>query len=224
MNSIAGVKAISAAAVFGAAAVIFTCVPFLIVIIHGIMRARDRSTGGANFLTITLIAFLVHVVSTVSFMGTIFILDIFHTSEPNYFSGKLFEIFWAETSDDVFSAAENIGSSSIDIDRDSNEAQGAYTTLLAVQTISRLLYISLPIVVIMGAAAYGVGLASKDTYRQDYLTVIIYAGVSMVCAATLYVAWALIATEGLFMDSADSLYYTNLLEFINNEWRDILGI
>lgn len=212
MESITGIKLISAATVFGTAAIVFTSVPFLLVILSGMLKSKDRSTGGANFLGITLLAYFVHAISTICFVATMHVLDIFSRSkDANYFTNLLFEIFWAKDQSAVFSAAKVTETSS-------NEALGAYTTLITVRAAADLLYMALPVVVIMGAIAYGVGLSTKDTYRQDYLTVIIYAGVSMISAMLLYTLWIQIANVGLFLPDGD------LFTKIANSWKAKLFI
>jgi len=220
METISGVKLLSAAMVFGLAAVIFTAVPFLLVIIRGIVHSRNNSTGGGNFLGVVLLSFVIHAISTISFMATILILDIFsRTREPNFFSTKVIGIFWARDQAAAFSLADissSGGSSSTP-----PEVLGAWTALLTVKTIMDLVYLSLPIVVILGAMAYGVNLSTKDTYRQDYLTVIIYSGISMICAMMLYIAWATIASQGLFLPSE---YGGGLLKYIEESWRILLDL
>jgi hypothetical protein len=220
MESISGVKLLSAAMVFGLAAVIFTSVPFLLVILRGIAHSRNNSTGGGNFLSVVLLSFVIHAISTISFMATILVLDIFsRTSDNHFFSNTVIRIFWARDQASAFSLAGISASSSAS--GASTEALGAWTTLLTVKTVMDLAYISLPIVVILGAMAYGVNLSTKDTYRQDYLTVIIYSGVSMICAMMLYIAWAMIATQGLFLPSE---YGGGLLDYIDKSWRIMLGV
>jgi len=221
MESISGIKLLSAAMVFGLAAVIFTSVPFLLVIIRGIAHSRNNSTGGGNFLGVVLLSFAVHAISTISFMTTILILDIFsRSSDSHFFSRKVIGIFWAKTQSEAFTLA-GIGASS-GASGTSAEALGAWTALLTVKTITDHIYLCLPIVVILGAMAYGVNLSTKDTYRQDYLTVIIYSGISMTCAMLLYIAWAMIATQGLFLPSGE--YGNGLLGYIEQSWRRILNV
>jgi hypothetical protein len=219
METLSGIKLLSSAVMFGAAAVVFTVIPFLLVILRGIMRARDRSTGGGNFLSVVFLAFIVHVMSTVAFMGTILVLDIFSrtnsgcsTSRGGFFSQQVIGIFWAEDKDEAFRMA-CISSSDT-----SNEALGAWTTLLTVKTVVNLLFVCIPIIVIAGAMAYGISLSTKDTYRQDYLTVFVYCVISMTSAMILYVAWALIATQGLFLPND----YNSLLDYIGKSWKDLL--
>jgi hypothetical protein len=224
MESISGIKLLSAAMVFGLAAVIFTSVPFLLVILRGIVHSRNNSTGGGNFLGVVLLSFVIHAISTISFMATILILDIFsRTSDRHFFSSKVIGIFWAKDQTAAFTLA-GITTSIAEGDG-FNEALGAWTALLTVKTVMDLVYLSLPIVVILGAMAYGVNLSTKDTYRQDYLTVIIYSGISMTCAMMLYIAWAMIATQGLFLpNEIGAEYGGGLLGYITQSWRELVGL
>ena len=214
MESITGIKLISAATVFGTAAVIFTTVPFILVLLRGVVRARDRSTGGGNFLGVVLLAFVIHAVCTICFMGTMMVLDELNMDlsgkSEKYYTDKLFKIFWAKDAMTALGIAEVT-------DKTSNEAKGVATTLTTVTTAANLFYLAIPLIVILSSCAYGIGLATKDTYRQDYLTVIIYAGVSMAAAMTLYIAWAYIASEGLFLPNND-----NLFDKISKTWIDMV--
>lgn len=214
MDSITGIKLISAATVFGTAAVIFTSVPFVLVILRGIVRSKDRSTGGGNFLSVVLLAFVIHAVCTICFVATMYVLDGLNSgySSKNYYTDTLFNIFWAEDSGSVFSEAGVK-------DTSQPEAKAAYTTLSTVKTFANLFYTALPLIVILGAMAYGVSLATKDTYRQDYLTVIIYSGISMTAAMVLYIAWAFIANQGLFLPGDGDLFNK-----ISSNWQKMLGI
>jgi hypothetical protein len=211
MESLSGVKLLSSAMVFGAAAVIFTTLPFLLVIMRGIVRSRDRSTGGGNFLGVVLLAMVVHVMSTIAYMGTILILDVFgKMNEERFFSETVLGIFWAQDKASAFAAAG--------ISENSNEALGAWTTLFTVKTVVDILFICIPIIVVIGGIAYGISLSTKDTYRQDYITVMVYSGLSMVSAMVLYTAWALIASQGLFLPYE----YDGLLGYISETWRSLL--
>jgi hypothetical protein len=219
MGAISGVKLLSAAMVFGLAAVIFTAVPFLLVIIRGIAHSRNNSTGGGNFLSVVIFGFIIHAMSTIFFMLTILILDIFsRVREANFFSTKVIPIFWAKTKNDAFALAGISPSSP------PTEALGAWTMLLTVKTVVEHIYLALPLVVMAVGIAYGVSLSTKDTYRQDYLTVLIYSGVSMTFAMLLYTAWALIATQGLFLPAGTDGYENGLLGHIAQSWGEILSV
>ncbi|MDR1285373.1 MAG: hypothetical protein LBJ88_04145 [Campylobacteraceae bacterium] len=212
MESLSGIKLLSAAMMFGGAAVVFTTVPFVLVIVRGIMKARDKSTGGGNFLGVVLLAFIVHVVSTVAFMATILVLDVFgKMNRERFFSETVLGIFWKTDKTSAFAAAGITESSS-------NEALGAWTTLYTVKTVVDLFFICIPVIVIAGAMAYGISLSTKDTYRQDNLTVIVYSGISMTAAMFLYMAWAMIATQGLFLPYD----YNGLLGYIGSTWTQLL--
>lgn len=208
MTSIAGAKLITAATLFGGAAVVFSLVPFLIVVLKGMIDARNPTTAGSDVLKFATIAFGVHVVASVGFRALILILDYLNTQNQHYIAGTIFPIFWAAANKSSVLSLSGAGSST--------EADAAYSTLYGLYVIVTNMYMLIPLLVFSFAAAYGVGLAKKDVYRQDHLTVISYSAMSIVVASTLFVAWAKIANEALFTTN------TNLLAFIQTSWSNLL--
>jgi hypothetical protein len=182
----------------------------MICLIYGMSKANNGGTSGANYISVALGAFFVHIVACMSFMIIIYMLNFTNSTDHTYFSGKVFEVFWAHGSENVLSTA---GTSQ------STESMGAYTVLYTVQTVLTFLYAILPIIVLMSCMAYGVNLANKDTYRQDKVTVIAYSGMSAIIGMTVYTAWAKIASAALFIPSGGDLF-----SLISDFWQEILGV
>ena len=208
MTTAAGAKIITTAALFGAAAAVFTIVPFAFIIVRGILISRQDSTGGGMVVTYAILAFVTHLISSLAFIATVKILDALNTSDNTYLQNKVFPIFWnGDNKTKVISLAG--GGSSIQTD-------AAYSTLHGIYVIVKDVYFMLPILVLSFAMAYGLYLANKNVYRQDRTTVMLYTIGSAMVAFTLYVGWAGIATPALFMPSGD------LLHFIYQLWQQAL--
>ena len=204
----AGTHLITTATLFGAAALAFAMFPFLVIMIRGGFKAKESTSSGLNILGVVALAFVVHTVFCVMFVAIIKILDITYLDEANFYSQKIFGIFWAEGKDAVLNLAGG-GSTS--------DALGAYSTLFLVQTIGRNLLYNIPIVVVIVGLAYGALQANKDTYRTDYLSVLVFSIVSFICAAIIYVVWAYIASKALFLPNKE-----NLFDLIKAYWEKTL--
>ena len=85
------------------------------------------------------------------------------------------------------------------------------------QTIGRNLLYNIPIVVVIVGLAYGALQGNKDTYRTDYLSVLVFSIVSFICVAIIYVVWAYIASEALFLPNNQ-----NLFDLIKAYWEKTL--
>jgi hypothetical protein len=206
MNEVVSAKLITTATVFGSAAVACTVIPFMLVLISGIVKANQPGSTGASYVNIAGFAFIVHIISCYFFMGTIYVLDIVNRMhEQNYYTEKVFGLFWTSGKSAVLTAAG--GGETI-------ENAGAYTVLNAIQTMSEMLFAIMPIIVLISSMAYGVALANKDTYRQDNLTVLVYAAISCVIGSTVYTAWAYIASLALFIPEG------NLFTLITDFWKE----
>ena len=207
MDDLSGAKLINSAMIFGVCAVIFAVLPFLSTVILGIKNtSSNQSQSSMNSIGYALLAYSVHVISCMSFMLTIKILDALNFSEQNYLEGRVFPIFWSGASKSAVLSAAG-GDSSI-------EASAAATILVGVYKVVAGIFLLTPLIVMIFGLSYGVFLATKDTYREDQLTVLIYSVISVIVAMGAYIAWATIATYGLFM--SNSLY-----EFNAEQWRDI---
>lgn len=207
-NFSSGAHLISTATVFGAAALTFAMLPFAIVLIRAIMKAKENTTNGLSIAGAVLLAFGVHFFFCVLFVAIIKILDITYVEEANFYTQKIYRIFWASDRNAVFSL---VGASA------TNDALGAYSTLLMVQTIGRIILYNMPILVTIVGFSYGIYQANKDNYRQDYLTVLVFSIISFICVWAMYVAWAYVASEALFLPDGK-----NLFNLISQYWQQQL--
>ncbi|MBR8466511.1 hypothetical protein KDE13_09210, partial [Campylobacter sp. faydin G-140] len=168
-------------------------------------RAKDNTTSGFNIVSVIMTAFFAHAFFCIFFIAVIQILDITYIEEANFFSGKIFKIFWADGEAQVFALA---GASK------TMDALGAYASLHLAQTVTKLLLVCIPILVLVGSMAYGVYQGTKDTYKQDYLGVITFMIVSIIISSIIYIAWAYIASEALFLPDGK-----NLFNMISEFWQ-----
>ena len=210
MLDIEGAKLISAAYIFGMAGVGFVTLPFLAVVTRAIYKGNNAShnTKSLDIVSVFGWALIIHVLASLSFMGIILILDGLSVDVPNYYTTKIFPIFWAETKAEVFTLA-GVGASG-------TESDVAYTTLNFFQTMVKLLLTFLPFVVILLGCIYGFVMASKDSYKESYLTVIVYMIISFILVSLLYLFWAKISTYALFVPTDD------LIKYIATIWSSLL--
>jgi hypothetical protein len=210
MNEVLNAKLIATATVFGSAAIACTVVPFMLVLISGIIKAKRPGSTGASYISIAGFAFVVHIISCYFFMGTIYVLDVVNKMhEEHYYTQKVFGIFWKRGKSDVLQAAGG---------GTTPESEGAYTVLHTIQVMSEMLFAMMPIIVLISSMTYGVALSSKDTYKQDNITILVYSLVSGVIGSTVYTAWAYIASLALFIPEGD------LFTFITEFWKDAFNV
>lgn len=204
-NFNAGTHLISTATVFGACALAFAMLPFGVVMIRGLMKAKDNTTSGFSILNVVLLAFVVHFVFCMLFITVIKILDVTNLNEANFYSQKIFKIFWANSRGAVLAL---VGGGA------TNDALGAYSTLLMVQTVGRIVFYNMPFLVLIVGFGYGAMQAVKDNYKQDYLTVLSFSVISFICVSIIYIVWAYIASEALFIPDKK-----NLFDIISQYWQ-----
>jgi hypothetical protein len=210
MNEVVSAKLITTATVFGSAAIACAVLPFMLVLISGIIKANQPGSTGNSYISILGLAFIAHIISCYFFMGTIYVLDVVNRlHEENYYTQKVFGLFWTSGKSAVLQAAG--GGETI-------ENAGAYTVLHTIQIMSEILFAIMPIIVLISSFAYGAGLANKDTYRQDNLTVLVYAAISGVIGSTVYTAWAYIASLALFIPEGD------LFTLITDFWKESFSV
>lgn len=120
---------IATAFTFGLSALAFAYLPFIFVLVNGLVRANGgHNAHSSSILSIFIFAFAVHFLSCIFFMMGIKMLDILGALyQNNYLQDKIFPIFWARGEANVFSLANASGSI---------EDKGAYLQLYIVQTIS----------------------------------------------------------------------------------------
>lgn len=211
-NFSAGSHIIMTAAVFGASALAFVIMPFSIIVLRNISKARDNTSSGFNILGIILTAFFVHTLFCLMYIGIIKVLDIVYLEEANFYSSKIFRIFWTTSKNEVFNLAGVSGGETID-------ALGAYATLKLVQSVGKMILINIPFLVFILGASYGVYQGAKDTYKRDYLSIISFSAISTICVCIMYVAWAYIASEALFLPDGK-----NMFDMISEFWIKQLNI
>ena len=208
---VSGEKLITSAFLFGGAGVVFTTIPFLGVLIYGIVKSQQ---GGHNkssdILSVVAWAFVVHAVASFLFYGLILVLDKTNLDTPNFYTTKIFPIFWAETKAQVISLS---GAGADDI-----LSSVAYSTLNLLQVVTKWFYMSLPIVVLVLAMFYGIVLSSKDSYEKSYVNVMAYSSISFVAVSLMYLFWAKISTIAIFMTNGD------IVSMISKMWANALQI
>ena len=209
MNDITGEKLITSAFLFGGAGVVFTTIPFLGILVYGIIKSQQ---GGNNksidILSIVAWAFVVHTIASFLFYGAILVLDNINLDVPNFYTTKIFPIFWAETKAQVLSLS---GAGAGDV-----LSSVAYSTLNLLQVATKWFYMTLPLVVFALAMFYGVVLSSKDTYEKSFVSIFAYSSISFVAVALMYLFWAKISSIAVFMPNGD------IVAYISKMWANVL--
>jgi len=213
MNDIAGEKLISAAYLFGGGGLAFTILPFLGVIAYGVTKANQGGHNkSADIFSIVAWALVVHTLATFLFFGLIKILDNTSLDMPNFYTTKVFPIFWAQSKEQVLSLAGVTSSDDI-------LSGVAYSTLNLLQTVRDWIYMSLPLIVSIFAFIYGFILSSKDTYESNIISVGAYTIVSFVVVGLVYLFWALISSYALFMPNG-----MNILKMVSQIWTNLFNV
>lgn len=202
MIEISGSKLITQATVFGTLAVLFVTVPFLYVMIAGIVKI-NQNTSTETIVSVIIKSLGTHFIACVVIIGLILSLDILNPSETNYFSKKIFEIFWSGNDKSAVFGLVGGGSS--------NELKGAYAILHLVITIVDFMFALAPIFVFVFAISYGLKVAKKDTYKDSYVGMATWSVISIICCSFLYLIWSKIATLALFLPN--QTLYERILNF-----------
>ncbi|EAH7567697.1 hypothetical protein EOD82_09015 [Campylobacter jejuni] len=199
---------LSSAFVFGGVALVFATMPFIYILINGMMKARNGNTPSSSIISVFCSAFIVHTISCVFFILGIKLLDVLNAIyEEKYFQGKLFEVFWARGKDAIFNLVNASGTT---------EEEGAYLQLFMIQTITDWFILLMPIIVLFTACSYGTIQAKKDSAHSDYISFFIWLGISNIIAFFVFFIWAKIASLALFIPNGQDLisktfeYYQNL--------------
>lgn len=211
MSDIAGAKLITAAYLFGLAGIGFCLLPFLGVVIKGIMKGNSgshNSRKGGDIISVVGWAFIIHTIAAMLFMGLILLLDEVNIDTPNYYTTKVFPIFWADTQAEVYSLAG--------VTTSDTESEIAYSTLHLIQTGVRLFLTFLPFIVGFLGAVYGFLLSSKDTYNSNYLSMFTYTVISFISVILLYLFWAKISSFALFIPGG-----SDLVTMIADIWKNL---
>lgn len=214
MPDITGEKLITASYLFGTAGVIFATVPFLTVIVAGIVKGNGGGNHNKPFdiMTIVAWAFIVHFVSCFLFMGLILILDNAHLDIQNYYTTKVFPIFWAKTQADVYSIAG--------VQAGNDILSGvAYATLHFAQKVVVNLFLLLPIFVFVIAMIFGIVLSNKDNYDKNVTSYFAYTSIAFVLVSTLYLLWGYIASYSVFLPNGQTI-----IDMVMELWQEILSV
>lgn len=210
MFNTSGVQTLASAYVFGSAGLVFALLPFLFMVLRGIMKANDHNTRHTSIFGVFAFAFVVHIVSCIFFMTSMKILNLTAPmKEKDYFTGKVFGVFWAKDKDSAFSLA---GASS------GAEADGAYAILYSVQLVRDFSFIVLPIFCVFLGFAYGFLQSKKDVYKTDVIKSVVWSAVGACVAFILFMVWAKIANLTMFLPTGD------IILFIREQWGEILKV
>ncbi|QKG30293.1 hypothetical protein [Campylobacter sp. RM16187] len=199
IGSSAGTQLIATAFTFGTAGFAFATLPFLFVLVNGMIKANSgHNAHSSNFTGVISFAFLVHLCSCVFFMIAIKLLDILGAlgKGTDYFSNKVFTLFWTRGESAVFSLAGASGSV---------EDRGAYLQLFVVQTIVDWVIILMPIVVFFTAFAYGMAGAKKDQMHTNVLQIITWCAIANIMGYFAYFLWSNIASLALFIPNGGTI-------------------
>ena len=204
-GSNAGAQKIATAFTFGMTGIAFTILPFLFVCLTGYFRAKSGHNAQSISMTSTFgFAFIVHTFACVLFTLGIKCLDILSkiANESDYFSNKIFSIFWARSESAVYSLAGASGTI---------EDRGAYLELFIVQTAVDWLFIFLPILSFMVGFGYAMIELKQNRVEFNALSAISWSIVAGIISSLIYFAWAKIASIALFIPNSDILEFTKKL-------------
>ena len=204
-GSNAGAQKIATAFTFGMTGIAFTILPFLFVCLTGYFRAKSGHNAQSISMTSTFgFAFIVHTFACVLFTLGIKCLDILSkiANESDYFSNKIFSIFWARSESAVYSLAGASGTI---------EDRGAYLELFIVQTAVDWLFIFLPILSFMTGFGYAMIELKQNRVEFNALSAISWSIGAGIISSLIYFAWAKIASIALFIPNSDILEFTKKL-------------
>jgi len=116
------VQLMATAFTFGLSALAFSYLPFLFVLVNGLIKANGgHNAHSSSVISVFVISFVVHFVSCLGFMLGVKLLDLLSALYGNnYLQEKIFPIFWAKGQNAVYSLTKANGST---------EEAGAYLQL-----------------------------------------------------------------------------------------------
>ncbi|TNB59008.1 hypothetical protein FDR72_08995 [Campylobacter helveticus] len=196
---------------FGTCALAFATLPFLFVLVNGLLKANSGNTQSSSIINVFVIAFGVHFISCIFFMLGIKLLDILNAIyEANYLQEKIFPIFWARGESAVMNLAGASGNSV--------EDKGAYLQLALVQEVTDWFILLMFWVVFFTATAYGSIQAKKDVMHFNYISMLVWVGIANVVGFFVFILWAKIASLAMFIPNGEDILmklweaYQNLLK------------
>ena len=197
MNSLANsaTQLIATAFTFGAGAFAFATLPFIFVLINGLLKTNNPNTPNTSLLSTFFLAFSVHFLACVFFMLGIKLLDILSAIyETNYLQSKIFGIFWTRGEDAVLSLTGASGSV---------EDKGAYLQLRLVQGIVDWIFLLMCPLVVITATSYGLIQSRKDAMQVNVMDMFIWIIISNFVGFFVFVLWAKIASLAMFIPNGD---------------------
>ncbi|MDO4671663.1 MAG: hypothetical protein Q4A76_01955, partial [Porphyromonadaceae bacterium] len=193
----AGTQLIVTAFTFGSCALAFATLPFLFVLVNGLLKANSGNSQSSSIINVFVIAFVVHFISCVFFMLGIKLLDILNAIyQSNYLQEKIFPIFWARGESVVMNLAGASGSV---------EDKGAFLQLALVQEVVDWFILLMFWVVFFTATAYGTIQARKDVMQFNVMSMLVWIGVSNVVGFFVFILWAKIASLAMFIPNGEDI-------------------
>lgn len=183
---------------FGISSLAFATLPFLFVLVNGLLKANSGNSQSSSIINVFVIAFGVHFLSCVFFMLGIKMLDILNALyQSNYLQGKIFPIFWARGESAVMNLAGASGNSI--------EDKGAYLQLALVQEVVDWFILLMFWVVFFTATAYGTIQARKDVTHFNYVSMFVWITLSNVVGFFVFILWAKLASLAMFIPNGEDL-------------------
>lgn len=193
----AGTQLIVTAFTFGSCALAFATLPFLFVLVNGLLKANSGNSQSSSIINVFVIAFVVHFISCVFFMLGIKLLDILNAIyQSNYLQEKIFPIFWARGESVVMNLAGASGSV---------EDKGAFLQLALVQEVVDWFILLMFWVVFFTATAYGTIQARKDVMQFNVMSMLVWISVSNVVGFFVFILWAKIASLAMFIPNGEDI-------------------
>lgn len=206
----AAANKIATAFTTGTSAIGFATLPFIFVCLIGYFRAKSGHNAQSSSMIGTFgFAFFVHTISCIFFTLAIKMLDILGaiSKESDYFSNKIFSIFWARSESAVYSLAGASGTM---------EDKGAYLQILVVQTAIDWAFIFLPIIAFVTGFAYAGHEFKENKVDFNLVSAFLWLVGAGVIGVLIYFAWAKIASIALFIPNGD-----DVISFTNNLYKEI---
>lgn len=193
MPSIGDSQDLATAFTFGLAALAFAFLPFLFVVVNGLIKANSgHNAHSSSILSVFTVAFIVHIISCIMFMVGVKLLDILATISKgnNYLQNTIFVKFWTPIT-------VSGGNSAI--------LGGVQLQLYVVQSLTNALFIVTILAVFITAFVYATIQTKKDTMQFDYTSLAVWLIISVIVALFVYSLWAEIASLALFIPDGNGV-------------------
>lgn len=215
MNNLLTANLLTTAFIFGAASFAFSFLPFLFVVINGIVKSSSNQHHSSGIINTFILSFMAHFLSCMGFVVLIKALDVFTriSNGADYIQTKIFPIFWARGKTNILSLANGTSSGSI------TEIESAYMVLNIIQTIVDFVILIVPFVVFGCAISYGLVQSRKDMYNSNAVTSLVWVMISCIVSSFLFMLWIKITSIAMFIPNGNTL-----LDIFQASFRNILGI